>query len=275
MNQIELNAALQFSDCCIKVTLLSDLFHNCLTPIPHYHCHPKYELHYIANGKCMLKGNGKTLECPEHAFVIIPPQYLHAIHPVGSQTITYTFPFSLEPGDSKNPIAQAMRFDEPQVIPDLWEGGHRLNCIRDELAARRPAYDAKIQGELMILLADITRALSSNAVSMPIQPDENRAEQIEAFLMEHCRLPDCTCQTLADKLHLSTRQVQRLCQKYFHASFHELHNQVRMDMAAHLLKTTDISVNALAAQLGYASVASFSAAYKRKFKHAPTKSRFV
>ena len=43
----------------------------------------------------------------------------------------------------------------------------------------------------------------------------------------------------------------------------------RLDLTAHLLRTEMIALDALAARVGYASAASLSRAFKRRFREAP------
>ena len=61
--------------------------------------------------------------------------------------------------------------------------------------------------------------------------------------------------------------------KYFDAPFRTLLSNVRMETAAYRLENTDIPVHKLATELGYASIESFSGAFKRRFGVAPTQWR--
>ena len=125
----------------------------------------------------------------------------------------------------------------------------------------------------MALLADLARRCGSQNNPAEPEQEENRAEIIEAYLAHHKFDPHCSCSALAKEMHLSTRQVHRLCLQYFNAPFRELLTDMRMEIAAHRLRTTDVPVSVLATQIGYASIESFSAAYKRHFGKAPSQER--
>lgn len=81
--------------------------------------------------------------------------------------------------------------------------------------------------------------------------------------------PDCSCEALARELGLFIRQVHRVCLQAFGQPFRQLLTGMRMQIAARRLHTTDTPIGTLAEALGYASTASFSAAYKRYFGKPP------
>ena len=271
MNGVERNVWLYFAASRAMVTLSSDFFRNCLTQSPHLHSHPKFELHYVVSGGCLMKTQTEVQTCPPGWFLLVPPHCLHSVRPTQAKAQTLTFTFVLQAQKGADPVAAALSGSQPRLIPDDFGGRQRLACVQQELAQRRTAYDEKIRGELTALLADVARALSDGDVRAPALAEENRAERIETYLMEHCFEPDCSCAALAAQLNLSCRQLHRLCLQYFDAPFRLLLQRMRMETADHRLQTTDVPVTQLAAQLGYASAASFSAAYKRYFGHAPTK----
>ena len=272
MNPVEFHTQLPLLSGRITVTVSGDFYHNCLTQEPFSHSHPKYELHHILHGGCTLLTNSISLPCPQGHFLLLPPHCVHRLMPDQAQTQTLSLLFSLEVSNSKSALA-ALAIQAPQLIGDTFEGMQRLLRIRRELEARQPAYTEKIQSELLGLLADLARALDSRAGAPPVPLDENRAERIEAYLTAHCFDPDCSCTGLARELNLSTRQLHRLCLPYFNAGFQQLVCSMRMEIAAHRLQTSEISVAALAVQLGYASAASFSAAYKRHYGIPPSQAR--
>lgn len=271
MNSVERNIWLCFAASRAMVTLSSDFFHNCLTQCPHLHSHPKYELHCVVSGGCLLKTETEEQACPQDWFFLVPPHCMHSVCPTDDGARTLTFTFDLQVQEETDPVAAALRGSRPRLIPDTFGGIQRLACVQRELAARRPVYDEKIRGELTALLADVARALSDGDIREPALAEENRAERIEDYLMEHCFEPECSCASLAAQMNLSCRQLHRLCLQYFDAPFRLLLQRMRMETAEHRLRTTDVPVAELAVQLGYASASSFSAAYKRYFGHAPTK----
>lgn len=269
---IEFHGQIRFPAGDIRVVLESDFFHNSFSVDPYPHSHPKYELHYILQGNCTLIQNAVRLSCPQGHFLLLPPHCVHRLTPDQEGVQTMSFLFSATGLDGGvPPVVSGCTY--PLLLEDSFDGEERLMRIRQELRRKGASYCEMIQGELTCLFADISRACGNETAANEADPDENRAERIEDYLVRHRFDPDCSCSALARELNLSTRQVHRLCLQYFNASFRELVVRMRMEIAAHRLQTSAVSVTDLAAELGYASTASFSAAYKRHFGIAPTKER--
>ena len=266
---VEFHAQLNFGSGRIKVSLPHDFFHNGLTTDPYSHSHPKYELQYIINGSCTFVLGKMEMHCPQGHFLLIPPHCIHRILPKGERVQTVSFLYSVQGGGQ----AAMPECHVPMLIPDDFQGQQRLMQIRQELTGRKAAYAEKIQGELTALLAEVTRRCGVQGAGGQQEPEENRAEIIEDYLAKNRFDPNCSCGELARRMHLSTRQVHRLCLQYFNAPFRELLTDMRMEIAADRLRNTDIPISALAHQLGYASIESFSAAYKRHYGRAPSAER--
>lgn len=272
MNAVEFHAQLSVASGRIKVTMDRDYPYNSLTRDPFPHSHPKYELHYIDHGSCILETEQLSLVCPSGHFLLVPAHCIHRLLADDDQACTISLRYAPE-YDSADSALSALACAAPCLVADTFGGQWRLMQVREELMAARPAYGEKIQGELLALLADLSRALGHASSVGAVQPDETRAEHIQAYLAAHKFEPDCSCAALAREMNLSVRQVQRLCLQYYNATFRQMLTGMRMDIAAYRLRTTDVSVTELAEQLGYASTASFSAAYKRHFGKAPTGER--
>ena len=265
---VELSTQLLLPDCRVRVILPRDFYHNCVTKDPYPHSHPKFELHYILQGGCTLSTAQSTHPCDQGHFLLVPGHCVHRMIPRDAHTQTLSLLFSLEM-EANAAFASLLR-TEPLIICDTFGGEQRLLQIQQELTDRRAAFTEKIQGELTALLADLARATGESHTAVKVTPEENRAEQIEAYLATHGLDPECSCENLARELGLSTRQVHRVCLQSFGQPFRKLLAGIRMEIAAYRLRTTDTSIAALAEELGYASTASFSAAYKRHFGKSPT-----
>ena len=268
---VELSTQLLLAGCRVKVILPRDFYHNCVSKDPFPHSHPKYELHYILQGSCTLVTAAASIPCDRNCFLLVPGHCVHRMLPRDPNTQTLSVLFSLEMEDTA--AFAPLLCEAPLVIADTFDGEQRLLRIRQELTDRRAAFMEKIQGDLTALLADLSRATGESHTAVKSALEENRAELIEAYLASHGLDPDCSCQSLARELGLSTRQVHRVCLQSFGQPFRKLLANMRMEIAAYRLQTTDAPIAALAEELGYASTASFSAAYKRHFGKAPTSER--
>ena len=79
---------------------------------------------------------------------------------------------------------------------------------------------------------------------------------------------------IAKRLHLSTRNLQRLFLKHLgHAPLME-YRQLRLKHA-HWMLRAQIPVIAAAVETGFANASQFSAAYQRLYGHAPSEARHL
>lgn len=264
MDSVAFHTKLQFLSGWITVTLSKDFYHNCLTKDPFSHSHPTFELHYLVQGNCTVETKQEKIFCRQGGFLLLAPKCTHRLIPEEDTVQTISLVFGME--DTQ------VYPKDVWLIPDTFAGGDRLFHIREELVKQQSFYAEKIRGELMALLADIVRSLNEPDKHVT-EVHENRAESIQSYLMEHRFDPDCSCENLAKHLHLSTRQVQRMCIQYYGATFRQLLSSMRMEIAAYRLRTTDVPIGDLAQQIGYASAAAFSAAYKRYFGVTPSRKR--
>lgn len=269
MSTSEHSPQLHFTTEWFRITLSRDFYHNCLTKDPFPHSHPMFELHYLVQGDCSIETKAETVPCQQGDFVLLPPHCVHRLLPRHHETQTISLLFGLEKTSNSFRWFHALPL---QKFPDTFAGEARLLRIREELIGCQPMYVEKIQGELTALMADVVRVLGKHSEESA-NICETRSEDIEAYLLEHRFDPGCSCEGLAEYLHLSRRQVHRLCLQYYGAAFRQLLTSMRMETAAYRLQTTNVSISTLALQLGYASAASFSAAYHRYFGKAPSQER--
>ena len=71
---------------------------------------------------------------------------------------------------------------------------------------------------------------------------------------------------LANELHLSEMQTQRLVKKYTGMTFGENLRSYRMNVANYLAETTDMSLEEIAREVGYASYSGFWKARQKSIR---------
>lgn len=74
--------------------------------------------------------------------------------------------------------------------------------------------------------------------------------------------PSASLEEAARALAVSTRQLQRLLKK-LEVSYREERTRVRVQLARELLRTTDLKVEAIAAEVGYAKLQNFVDAFRK------------
>ena len=76
-------------------------------------------------------------------------------------------------------------------------------------------------------------------------------------------------QDVAEKLFISKRQLDRICQKRFGRSFHEQITERRLSAAVQILLETDQTAEIISQQVGFPSKSSFYHDFTRKFNITP------
>ncbi len=268
-----LNVKIPFSNGSLSVVFQDWLIGNALSHNPYMHSHSRFELQYVRKGTLRFVTEDEDFLCPAGSILLIPPSLRHVAISADENVKTETEAFLYEPSDApeRDPIFAALCVHAPTLLTGVPNCRERFIRIREYLYSHSLTHVEKIRGETILLLLDIVEAILPHAPTAKLSQDDNRSEQIQAFLAENCYSADCTCASLAERLHISPRQLHRLCIQYYGSPFRDLLHRMRMEIAAHRLQNGETSITAMAEQMGYSSVSSFSAAYKRFFGHAPTK----
>lgn len=96
---------------------------------------------------------------------------------------------------------------------------------------------------------------------------------IDAFF-SNCQ-KELTLEMLADTLNLSTKQTHRLLKKHFNTSFkHKLMN-TRVEVAKDLLRTSRLSIERIAGDVGYSSTQYFCHLFHQKTGMTPSEYRYM
>jgi AraC family carnitine catabolism transcriptional activator len=79
---------------------------------------------------------------------------------------------------------------------------------------------------------------------------------------------------LARRVGISTRELERLFQRWLRSTPSAYYRRMRLERARALLRQTDISITDVAFACGFGSIASFSRSYKACYGHSPSAGRF-
>lgn len=96
---------------------------------------------------------------------------------------------------------------------------------------------------------------------------EIRNQQIENFIYNHHR--NCTVEDLAQHLHLSVRQTNRIINKLYGMPFQDALNRHRILLAQRMLLRGE-KPTVVAEQIGYKSIGGFRKAFKKVTNHTPS-----
>ncbi|WP_028295082.1 AraC family transcriptional regulator [Oceanobacter kriegii] len=132
-----------------------------------------------------------------------------------------------------------------------------VDCLEYQLLHRPNVPGLPLQmSELLLGL------LPGQALSAQYSGHRQRVQRVRMWLDQHYAEP-LDMKALAAMVHWSVRQLSGQFRLQLGQSVRDYHQQVRMQQAAHWLKTTELPVQVIAERVGYADVSSFSYRFRQ------------
>jgi AraC-like DNA-binding protein len=135
--------------------------------------------------------------------------------------------------------------------------------------------DSNIQGHLLAAFLRLLHRelLAGREVRQPtsstrVQQESHSLEAIHELVKSHLN-ESLTLEKMAQRMYMSPRQLTRYLRRQTGHSFGEIHTQCRLEEAKRRLSETDWSVNGIAISLGFKSVPSFNAFFRRQAGVSP------
>lgn len=245
---------------------------------PVVHAHAFYELIMGVEGVISvdLQGaetGGESISVGAGEVCLIPPGVYHSTRAVTECPVKLALRFSLTVG-ARGDGSAINRVLAGFTAARMLDGGERI-CeimreIRTELnsgALASGEYVHTLLSQLYILLFRmLDRSSRGEGADDILSADEanNRQLQIEEYMLAHFAEP-LTEEDLAEEMHLSKRQVSRILRQLFGKSFRQMLIDIRLSRAAQLLADTDMSLEELAAAVGYTSLSGFYTAFRKRY----------
>ncbi|MBR4079037.1 MAG: helix-turn-helix transcriptional regulator [Christensenellaceae bacterium] len=99
-------------------------------------------------------------------------------------------------------------------------------------------------------------------------PDVKRLAELE-YIIDAQFMTKLNREAVAEKLFISTRQLDRICKKRYGKTFHEQLTERRMATAIAMLKDTDMTAEEISHAVGFLSSSNFYKAFTEKFEMTP------
>lgn len=237
------------------------------------HSHAAYELQVMLGGSSRIDVEGKVCMVQAHEAILTAPNLHHRTVSVHGDYVRYGMLFSVEDG----PLADALAEKVGQVLvyPVTEEIEALCGYIFLEWDRRPDGVRTFLQNQAALLLQANFRQLGISAYGSPDgdwPSDRRYTHQIDTFFSSHLA-EEVGLEQLAEELHLSHSQVNRIIKEHYGITFREKMVQARMARAAWLLNHTDCRVEQIAAEVGYHSVSSFHKMFRARFGLAPEEYR--
>ena len=272
--------------------VLNIVFEEFQHAIPsHSHGEKSYEIHYIPYGHGAATLQGRRYELSENCLYVTGPhieheQFIDPEHPIAEYCVYLKADRYL--GEGRLPSGAAKAF----LLTPFWFGtdtegiGAVMQRLFQELSAQRIGCQSIVRTLLQQLVVLMARSYETPGVLTAERPDPAptrissstsvNLSDSKNFIMEESFLydyKDLTLELLSRRLALSPRQTERLLREQFGMTFRQKKTVARMSAAAALLRTSDLSVAAIAERLGYASPEHFSGAFRRHWDQSPREYR--
>lgn len=233
------------------------------------HQHASSEMFFITHGKLTVYC-GEDVYRAEEGGIILPPRYYH--YTVPEEAEGYVMNFSIEPLVPEKPgifkqvsscIAQ-----KPfcfQLTDDI-----RFYAKKVGECLTKGDRDEDILHLLALLFSSLFHTISPlESKEIPaITKRDSYLVTVEDYIARHycepIRLPE-----LAAELFLCPRQVSRIIMQEYGCSLSELVNRRRLNVAASLLDSTELSVAEIAASVGYLQESHFYARFRKLYGISP------
>lgn len=240
------------------------------------HANASFELHLVLSGACTVSVKEKTLRLSGGDVLIIPSGAHHMSSSDPGAFSHLSVSFTMAEG---NGIFSASS-DHILLKADAKTRSAAEALIRETTgrSAFREEMISLLLKELFlyILRADELSADTSFAKegtgSDVFESNRVRTDTIDVFFEKH-HAENVSEAMLADALHVSVRQLSRILKKNYGMNFSEKLLTARMDHAAWLLRTTDLSISAISEAVGFSSEGNLFRHFRSRFGMTPRQYR--
>ena len=235
------------------------------------HDHADYELHVLLRGSCRMDLEGQPEIVEENQALLIAPGLFHRPMSMAESFERISITLSLEPGPLRKLLENRVsRWEIYAVGP---ETAALCRGIVSERMQELPCRQETLNCLLTLLLIDQFRLLEVLQDDGPMLPSARRyTEIIDPYFEENLGV-GASVEGLAEVLHLSRSQVNRVLKKHYGMTFREKLIRARMDQAAWLLRQTDRRVDEIAWQVGYTVKPSFYQVFRERMGMTPEQYR--
>ncbi len=236
------------------------------------HTHSWYELFCAEKREMRYQVDGGERVLKEGECLLVAPGCVHATMP-DPEGVRFTFAFFLQ----KEHRELAAGLLEPVL---LREGTRTFPLDEESLRVAVAAARAMTARDMLSaasgvwqLLLRLSRQEEREGPEEPLSDSNiSRIFRLEQLFTSYAH-SDISLSALAGALHISSRHLARVIRAQYGCTYREKILLLRMEEAAHLLRTTDLPPEEVAVRVGYRTRRSFEAAFVRVWGRTPEESR--
>ena len=244
------------------------------------HNHFSYEVHFILSDCMELNLQNALHRIPAGGYCIIGPGVYHSYR-FEKKTEIRRLIFRFNYKEVGAPAGEGEKIQQLLQKLTYFEGTDTFGGAGLLLAARKEFQEQKLGCQLTVqalftqLLIRLFRPLTEPSAASASEPPplyQQRTEIIEPFFGLHygeAVYPGL----LADQLHISVSQLNRVLKKLYGSSFKQKLLETRIEVAKDLLLTTGLHVSQIAERVGYEEASNFCCMFRRKTGVSPAQFR--
>ena len=232
------------------------------------HCHDFYELELVTGGHGETVLNGTRYSLEEGVSFLLTPEDFHDIS-VQGELCLYTVQFSADSIDSS--LLERLTTLEDKI-------GHLPQPLKDRIVQLLDmmlsldfdqASDRHCAGKLLeAILILLCERLTGEKGAHQAPPLQKAIVYIHAHFKENPPL-----RKTADLLYLNEKYFCTVFHRYTGMSYKNYLRRVKLEYAARLITSTNLSVTEVASESGYASISHFNREFKAFYKCSPMEMR--
>ncbi len=247
------------------------------TYVKELHAHTCYELFYIVEGSLEIVCSNGSIHLSEDTLLVIPPEVLHYSWKSDTELQRYSLFFHLSKLSPSVPFHHCFHDMTPVTFrnpSDIQNAFLRLvRYYREESTVRQPLmascfYEILYLIKKELLMSGYAQAHTHTSLRSSNASNEYRNYVIDDYFNQNFT-GDMSLKTLAEMVHMSERQLNRIIHANYGQSFAERVVFLRMQNAAKLLTETDMTVKSIAAAVGYKSTYGFYLSFEKTYGMTP------
>ena len=248
---------------------------------PYFHSHYHNEIFTVLRGEMEIVTEEGVIKVSSGETALIPANVAHkTVYNRDIFRVTVAF---LNPEDISSPVTKKLSEISLSNSVLIYRNSHFTEIMNHLIRYVHEDYEYK---ELLIsgCLTEITALLCQSEYSEGEKGERFSDSKTyrkfviaaifdEAFSPRKRSLAVPTLKSVSEKLHLSEKQTERMIKSFFGRSFKDQILFMKMNKAAELLCKTDMTVNAIAAAVGYSVTRGFFTSFKKRFGMTPNEYR--
>ncbi len=239
------------------------------------HSHNHLSILYVVSGQGILEFPQKQFDVVPNTIIALKKNLSHKLvdKPRQAMTVLSLYLDTETAGLNKYIIDYLFTLDEVFVLPVYYAENIKRNLrqMLYEQSNKPPGYKLAINQSLSLTILQLYRAkldLSKNPNSKTQRTSRERVKNTLDFItknsFEQYGLSDA-----ARMASVSQRQFTNLCRKIAGKSYKQYLNLIRCEKAKDLIERTDMTISAIAFEIGFEDLSTFYRAFKRIYSRSP------